>query len=227
MDSSVQDYIRKLHLAGGVVNRAIVITAAGGIVQHNNPSLLIEHGGTIQLGKKWADPLMTRMNYVKRKATKAARKVPVNFPEIKLAFLKLIVDRVKEHNIPPELIINFDQTGTKYVPTSEWTLAEEGLKHVNVIGKEDKREGYTPFRRRRFVTCHFVTGTLRHQPFRRGYSSSPGHFIASRFVAGTLRHPPFCHGDSLSKDDEDDERRHVDKDDGRRLHNLHTNILNS
>ena len=68
-----------MHLAGGIVNRAIVIAAARGIVEHNNPSLLCEHGGTIQLGKKWADSLMTRMNYVKRKATKAARKVPVDF----------------------------------------------------------------------------------------------------------------------------------------------------
>ena len=42
--------------------------------------------------------------------------------------------------IPPELIINYEQTGTKYVPTSEWTLAEEGSKQVIVIGKEDKRD---------------------------------------------------------------------------------------
>ena len=129
-----------MRLAGGIVNRAIVIAAARGIVEHNNPSLLCEHGGTIQLGKKWADSLMTRMNYAKRKATKAARKVPVDFSEIKLAFLKRIVDCVKDHNIPSELIINWDQTGAKYVPTSEWTLAEEGSKQVNVIGKEDKRE---------------------------------------------------------------------------------------
>ena len=81
---------------------------------------------------------MTRMNYVKQKATKAAHKVPVNFSEIKLACLKRIVDCVKDHNIPPELIINCDQTGAKYVPTSEWT--EEGSNQVNVIGKEDKRE---------------------------------------------------------------------------------------
>ena len=106
LDSNVQDYIRKLRLAGVVVNRAIVIAAAMGIVEHNNPSLLCEHGGTIQLGKKWADSLMTRMNYVKRKVTKAARKVPVDIPEIKLAFLKRIVDCIKEHNIPPELIKN-------------------------------------------------------------------------------------------------------------------------
>ena len=45
LDSSVQDYIRKLRLAGGIVNRATVIAAARGIVEHNNPSLLCEHMG--------------------------------------------------------------------------------------------------------------------------------------------------------------------------------------
>lgn len=73
---------------------------------------------------------MTRMNYVICKATKAARKLPVDFPEIKLTFLKCIADCVKEYSIPPELTINQDQTGAKYVPTSEWTSAEEGSKQV-------------------------------------------------------------------------------------------------
>ena len=132
--------VRKWWLARGVFNRAIVIAAAKGIVEHNSPSLVREQGGTIELGKKWADILMKLMSFVKRKATKAACKVPVVFPEIKLTFLKRIVDCVKEHNIPPELIINWDQTGAKYVPTSEWTLAEEGSKQVTVIEKEDKRE---------------------------------------------------------------------------------------
>ena len=140
LDSNVQDYIRKLRLSGGVVNRAIVIAAAKGIVEYNKPELLCEHGGTMQLGKKWADSLLSRMNFVKRKATKAVRKVPTDFPEIKLAFLKRIPDFVQEHKIPPDLIINWDQTGAKYVPTSEWTLAEEGSRQVDVIGKEDKRE---------------------------------------------------------------------------------------
>ena len=50
----------------------------------------------------------------------------MDFPEIKLPFLKRVVDFIKKHKIPHELIINWDQTGAKYVPTSEWTLAEEG-----------------------------------------------------------------------------------------------------
>lgn len=69
----------------------------------------------MQLGKKWAHSLLSRMNFVKHKATKAALKVPTDFPEDKLAFLKRIADFAQEHKIPPDLIINWDQTGAKYV----------------------------------------------------------------------------------------------------------------
>ena len=120
-----------------MVNRAIVIAAAKGIAEHHNPAMLREHGGTVELGKKWADSILSRMNFVKRKATEAARKLPMDFPGIKRAFLKRVSDCVHEHKIPPELIVNWDQTGTKYVPTSEWTSTEEGSRQV---GKEDKRE---------------------------------------------------------------------------------------
>ena len=108
LDSNVQDYIRKLRVAGGVVNRAI---AAKGIVEHHNPAMLREHGGTVELGKKWADSILSRMNFVKRKATKAARKLPTDFPCIKLAFLKRVSDCVHEHRIPQSLL----STGTRQV----------------------------------------------------------------------------------------------------------------
>ena len=62
LDSKVQQYLRKLRLAGGIVNRAIVIAAATG---YNNPALLRAHGGPIELGKKWADSILGRMDLVK------------------------------------------------------------------------------------------------------------------------------------------------------------------
>ena len=52
LDTNVQEYIRKLRFAGGIVNRANVIAAAIGIVQHNNPAMLRAHGGPAELGKK-------------------------------------------------------------------------------------------------------------------------------------------------------------------------------
>ena len=42
--------------------------------------------------------------------------------------------------VPHELIINWDQTGLNYVPVSSWTMAEEGCKHVEIDGKDDKRQ---------------------------------------------------------------------------------------
>ena len=40
--------------------------------------------------------------------------------------------------IPEDLIINFDQTGIHYIPVSDWTMAEEGSKRVEIVGKGDK-----------------------------------------------------------------------------------------
>ena len=42
-----------------------------------------------------------------------------------------------EHNIPPGMIVNFDQTGAKFVPCSQWTMAEQGSKQVAITGHDD------------------------------------------------------------------------------------------
>ena len=42
--------------------------------------------------------------------------------------------------ISDELIINWDQTGIKYVPFSEWTMAQYKSKRVEVAGVDDKRQ---------------------------------------------------------------------------------------
>ena len=49
---------------------------------------------------------------MKRKATKAARKLPENFAEAKLGFYQRIKEEVETWSIPLALIINWDQTGS-------------------------------------------------------------------------------------------------------------------
>ncbi|KAG1714981.1 Dolichol-phosphate mannosyltransferase subunit 1 [Nymphon striatum] len=44
-----------------------------------------------------------------------------------------------EHNIPDELIINFDQTGLYIIQVSEWTLEAESLRQVAITRVDDKR----------------------------------------------------------------------------------------
>ena len=41
--------------------------------------------------------------------------------------------------IPAELILNWDQTGIKIVPSSTWTMDAEGSNRVEVAGVNDKR----------------------------------------------------------------------------------------
>ena len=42
--------------------------------------------------------------------------------------------------IPPSLVINWDQIGINYFPVSSWTMAKEGSKQVEINGEEDKRQ---------------------------------------------------------------------------------------
>ena len=130
----------ELRLAGGIVNRCIVQAAAKAIIAHKNAALLKEHGGPIEIGIKWTESFLRRRGYVKRKATKAARKLPLDFEDLKSVFLQRIHSKVEQHAIPPKLVVNWDQTGSKLVPVSQWTMAEQGSVQVPVIGKDDKRE---------------------------------------------------------------------------------------
>ena len=77
---------------------------------------------------------------MKRKSTKAAKKLPANFQEQKQRFLDLIASAVKTHDIPSDLIINIDETGLRVVPVDKWTLDRKGVEQVALTGQEDKRE---------------------------------------------------------------------------------------
>ena len=108
------------------------------------PSLLRKNGGSLEIvgkgGRSWCESFLRRANLVKRKATKAAKKLPEDFEQVKAAFLQNISAVVKEHKIPDELIINLDETPLRFVPVDKYTMEKIGAKQVPLVGKEDKRE---------------------------------------------------------------------------------------
>ena len=141
IEHSLSVYLKNLQVAGGVVNRSIIIAAAKGIIKHRNRSLLKEYGGSLSLTRAWAYSFMKRHNLVRRKGTKEARKRPPDFEEIKENFQKRIREVLKANKIKDDaMIINWDQTGSKFIPCSEWTLEVQGSKQVPIKGLDDKRE---------------------------------------------------------------------------------------
>ena len=133
-------YIEVIREGGGVINTAIVIAAATGMLQKRDPASLASNGGHITLKKSWAKYFLRKMNYVKRKSTTKAGITVRDFDKIKDQFLLDIKGVKMMEEIPDELVINWDQTGIKYVPVSQWTMERKGAKRVEVQGVDDQRQ---------------------------------------------------------------------------------------
>ena len=141
VDDLTMKHLRATREAGGIVNTRIAIAAAMGIAKALKPSLLAVNGGVLHAeSKAFAKSLLNRMNFVKRKATKTCKKVPDNLEELRTAYTSSITNKMAEHNIPPELVINLDETGLPIVPVSQWTFADKGSKQIPVTGLDDKRQ---------------------------------------------------------------------------------------
>ena len=69
------------------------------------------------------------MKFVQRKGMTAASKFSIdNFAEKKEQYLQDLVTIVKMEEIPPGLILNWDQTGVKVVPSYSWTMHDQGAR---------------------------------------------------------------------------------------------------
>ena len=80
------------------------------------------------------------MNFVKRRKSSLKVDIPDKArKEIEFLFLHEIVTKGEKHNIPPELILNIDQTPLKYAPVGNETLAPRGETSVTIERSSDKR----------------------------------------------------------------------------------------
>ena len=140
LDQAVQEYITSLRAIGGVVNTAIVIAAAEGIVSTRDASKLTSHGGHIEITSTWAKSLLSRMSYVKRKCSNTGKVPTPLFNEIKNVFLADVTAEVIMNDIPDDLIINWDQTALQFVPTGQWAMHQSGEKVVPISHSDDKRQ---------------------------------------------------------------------------------------
>ena len=139
--SHLTKYIYAIRDAGGIINTAIVIAAGLGIVKKVKPAILEYNGGYVVLKKSWAKYFLSSLDFVKRKATtKKPKFAPSNFEELKSQYLMDIMAVVTMEDVPAEMIVNWDQTAIKYIPVSNWTMAKEGSKRVEVAGIDDKRQ---------------------------------------------------------------------------------------
>ena len=93
--------------------------------------MLAENGGPIQLNRHWAHSLLKRMNFVQRKATTSLSKLTMtDFKERKREILNDVATTVEMEEIPGEFVLNWDQTGIRFVPSSTWTMERRGERRL-------------------------------------------------------------------------------------------------
>ena len=141
LDTKVQKCVTVLRDNGAVIKSQIVIAAAKGIIIGNDKILLAENDGSIDISKTWGKSHLKIMNYVKRRSSTACKNDKIeNFDQLKDEFWERIDKTVTDFEIPSSLIINWDHAGLNIVPVSNWTMASEGSKRVEISGFGDKRQ---------------------------------------------------------------------------------------
>jgi hypothetical protein len=141
MDLMVQEYLLALRAGGTPITRPIVKAAITAISEHyNKQSLAIDCGYISNNPEALAQSILRRMRWVRRRKTSSRKKVTQD--EIKIEgekYHKRIDKLVEKYHTAPELIINFDETGTHIIPVSHGTLAPKGISNVKIVAGDDKR----------------------------------------------------------------------------------------
>ena len=136
IDPLVKNYLKARRYKGGVVNTTVAIATAKALIDQYP---LLEKGH-LEFGRTWAQSLFRRLGFVRRMKTTGKVRIPLGAQrEAELRFLHQIVNHVETHKIPHSLIINFDQTPSKYVQVSAMTMDKKGASNVPIEGIDDKR----------------------------------------------------------------------------------------
>ena len=138
IDEKVLEMIRNMRNTGAVINFHTVVDLTTGIVLPNDRTLLKENGDTVEFTGGWCLSIFKRLNFVRRKSTKAKPLIaPGLIKEIGFSFYKEIHELVKWFNIPKKLMINIDQTPGPFVLVSSYTMEKKGNHCVPIAGATD------------------------------------------------------------------------------------------
>ena len=138
LDTKLRKFIMSLRNAGRNINRHVVHGILMGLIKSN----LTKYGSCLDfnVSRGWINYLYKRMNMSRRMVTISRPKITRSiWEETRFVFLQEIAHAVSWHDIPDELIINADQTSSKFVPADNITMAVKGSKHIPRKGANDKR----------------------------------------------------------------------------------------
>ena len=136
LDKKLITLLKSIRNRGGVVNFSVVKASALALVKSNLTKDFRGFGPT----SSWVRSVYQRCKFSRRAGTTTKPPVPLGiFEECKLTFLTDIKRCITTHNIPPQLVLNADQTPSSYVSVGKMTMATRNSSSVPIKGLTDKR----------------------------------------------------------------------------------------
>ena len=136
IDEKVRKFMMALHIKGGHASRAIARTTAHVLLSRSDDLSLRYVVVTDMLGKS----VLQRLGFRRRTATTSKVEVPASAKkEAGLQHHYRIVSIVEKYGIPPSLVLNSDQTPSKYVQVGRFTMVPKNTNKVGIAGSSDKR----------------------------------------------------------------------------------------
>ena len=175
IDAQIQKYILVLYQKGGHVSRSTaVITSTVLLEQSIDRSLK-----GIIVSEAWPKSLLRRMGFRRRAATTGKIEIPdCAKRESGLQFHYKVTKLADDYEIPHCLIMNSDQTPSKYVTTGRTTFAPKNSQHVALAGANDKRA---------ITLTRTVTVDGKMLPFQAIYSGkTKNHYPKQSFRRGSV-----------------------------------------
>lgn len=111
------------------------------LIAAGKQGLLKEEGGQHTFGHPWATRFYRRHGLVLRVCTTKMREIPADFEEKKEKYLKIGAQLIFRYQVPPQLVINGDETAVMLVNRARVTRNTAGAKRVRILGMgEDKAQ---------------------------------------------------------------------------------------
>ena len=138
LDTKLIKLLLTIRTKGGVVNIHVVRATAKALIESN--PVAGSHLAKFKMPRSWVHSIYRQMGFSRRTGTSAWPPVPQGlFDACKRDYLSDVNDKRTKYNIPPELVVNADQTPSSYVSVGRRTMDLRGSQAVPIKGLNDKR----------------------------------------------------------------------------------------
>ncbi|KAG8780155.1 hypothetical protein FRC12_023375 [Ceratobasidium sp. 428] len=179
--ASIVLLLTNMRNAGMIITMAVAQSVVLAFIRQEAPELL--DNPKFKCSRKFVRRILAdKLDWSWRAVTQAAQKLPDDWEQQCLDFAHWLTWNITMNKIPPELVINADQTGVSYLGTGARTWELKGSSQVSAVGQGEKRQ---------FTLMVAATAAGKLLPLQAIYKGKTSNSLPSKAARDTCEHAQF------------------------------------